>query len=435
MNRPLISLAAGSLAVLMLSSCGAAPQSTAVAVQEPPAVQTQPPAEPTPAPEPWEVQPAYTFDEMVPLYSRDTHTAGHGVARGIYAVRQGDKWSLFRQDTGTVLLENAALDMPYLYGDSELVFWPDVENANDYAAVKPLENTCNEELNQQRLPFEARLGDHGGYASYWIWTDGGQVYRDYLGGYEFNGTPVEKAYAPELAGVRQATWNSAWAVYEVSDGAPYAVMDQNGQLLTDFQYQDACMAGEQLIAVQDDSGLWGYCDRTGALVIPCQYQGQMSLTEMGEPLEYPMPEMDGLVVVKDQQGDKLVLAADGSEVLAAGQYEDIAPARDGCIWAKKDGQWGLLRLRENSAAPALSLPEGFVQPDVTFFRVDSPRYYTQAEHGLSMRQGPGTEFEKVGSIPCWSFVTLCGTSAEVPGWALVSYEGSFGWVSMEYLQA
>ena len=95
------------------------------------------------------------------------------------------------------------------------------------------------------------------------------------------------------------------------------------------------MAGESLIAVKDAAGNWGYCDQSGALVIPCIYQPQMSLSIMNETVEYPYADLSGMVVVKNQSGQKLVLDVYGNEIISAGQYEDLAPARDGCVWQNR----------------------------------------------------------------------------------------------------
>lgn len=105
------------------------------------------------------------------------------------------------------------------------------------------------------------------------------------------------------------------------------------------------MAGESLIAVKDAAGNWGYCDQSGALVIPCIYQPQMSLSIMNETVEYPYADLSGMVVVKTQSGQKLVLDVYGNEIISAGQYEDLAPARDGCVWAKQNGLWACCKYR------------------------------------------------------------------------------------------
>ena len=208
--------------------------------------------------------------------------------------------------------------------------------------------------------------------------------------------------------------------YLVDNSAPFAVADKNGTILTDFDYQDACMAGESLIAVKDAAGNWGYCDQSGALVIPCIYQPQMSLSIMNETVEYPYADLSGMVVVKNQSGQKLVLDVYGNEIISAGQYEDLAPARDGCVWAKQNGLWGLLQVQDYTENNAdIILPDGCVAPDVTLSRIDSLCTYTTADHGLVMRKGPGTNYEKMDNIPYGIIVWECGYSSNVPDWVVV----------------
>lgn len=128
-------------------------------------------------------------------------------------------------------------------------------------------------------------------------------------------------YAPDLVGIQQGIWDDEYAGYLVDNSAPFAVADKNGTILTDFDYQDACMAGESLIAVKDAAGNWGYCDQSGALVIPCIYQPQMSLSIMNETVEYPYADLSGMVVVKNQSGQKLVLDVYGNEIFPLGNMK------------------------------------------------------------------------------------------------------------------
>ena len=48
---------------------------------------------------------------------------------------------------------------------------------------------------------------------------------------------------------------------------------------------------------------------------------------MNGTVEYPYADLSGMVVVKNQSGQKLVLDVYGNEIISAGQYEDLAPAR------------------------------------------------------------------------------------------------------------
>lgn len=388
MKRKLFSFSASVITAIMLTACAAAPENKPASSAD-----LSPTCEPVATAIPstdnanWKLPPQYDFDEMIPLFSRETHTAGYAAARNLYAVRKGERWSLFNAANCNVFLEDLSESIPYLYGEQELSIG--VDDTYDY-----------QKLNV----------------------------------YTFSGTPIEQVYAPDLVGIQQGIWDDEYAGYLVDNSAHFAVADKNGTILTDFDYQDACMAGESLIAVKDAAGNWGYCDQSGALVIPCIYQPQMSLSIMNETVEYPYADLSGMVVVKNQSGQKLILDVYGNEIISAGQYEDLAPARDGCVWAKQNGLWGLLQVQDYTENNAdIILPDGCVAPDVTLSRIDSLCTYTTADHGLVMRKGPGTNYEKMDNIPYGTIVWECGYSSNVPDWVIVYYNGIYGWVSDEYL--
>lgn len=186
----------------------------------------------------------------------------------------------------------------------------------------------------------------GGYANRWIYTEDGQIYYDLLGTYEFSGTPlVQVSDASALFGVRPATWDNEYRCYTVANGAPYAVARSDGSLLSSFRYKNVCMAGDELIAVEDTDGNWGYCDINGEEVIPCTYQAAMQAEGASEPIDYPFPDMSGVVVVQDADGARMALYTDGTVCIEAGRFEDLAPAQGGCVWARQNGQWGLLEVK------------------------------------------------------------------------------------------
>ena len=59
---------------------------------------------------------------------------------------------------------------------------------------------------------------------------------------------------------------------EVSCGLDYGFLNPDGTALTPLQYQAVYSFSEDLAAVQEQSGLWGYIDRTGATVVEAKYQ-------------------------------------------------------------------------------------------------------------------------------------------------------------------
>lgn len=275
------------MAAAMLAGCGtAAPavpeETTAPAVETAEAAQETAPADAAESEAAavektagvWQVEPCYNFDEIVPLYSEWDHTAGKNAADGLYAVRDGERWSLFSTKTGNIMMQDAAQQMPYLYGTNELSVWLDDEyyNYDNFAAMREKCEGLNAELQANGAEIEVLYDGVGGYANRWIYTEDGQIYYDLLGTYEFSGTPlVQVSDASALFGVRPATWDNEYRCYTVANGAPYAVARSDGSLLSSFRYKNVCMAGDELIAVEDTDGNWGYCDINGEEVIPCTH--------------------------------------------------------------------------------------------------------------------------------------------------------------------
>ena len=63
----------------------------------------------------------------------------------------------------------------------------------------------------------------------------------------------------------------------------------------------------------------------------------------------PLPDRKilhgGVVVVQDADGARMALYTDGTVCIEAGRFEDLAPAQGGCVWARQNGQWGLLEVK------------------------------------------------------------------------------------------
>ncbi len=195
MKRKVFSFSASVMAAILLTACAAASESEPASPAD-----LSPTSEPVATAAPftdnanWKLPPQYDFDEMIPLYSRETHTAGYAAARNLYAVRKGERWSLFNAASCNVFLEDLSESIPYLYGEQELSIG--VDDTCDYQKLNALEEQINQELTAQHMPFTTMLGGHGGYGIQWI-LGNGQIYRSFIGVYEFDGTPIEQVYAPD----------------------------------------------------------------------------------------------------------------------------------------------------------------------------------------------------------------------------------------------
>lgn len=354
MKKLLKSFVPCMISFAMLTGCGSAPSSS-VASQEvtdsssaQATVETpEPTAEPTPEDSTeWIIEPQYSFDEMVPLYSRIEYTAGYGTAADYYVVRSGEYWSLYSLKNQNILLKDRLTAEPYLYSSDMLIYEAkDAPSEYNLDQEKAIADDINQELQSDGAEFTVGVGGMGGFGNNWIYTDDHKIYLNYIGAYEFSGTLLSDVQdAPALFGIQQASWSDEYQDYVIADDAPYAICDKDGNFLSDFQYKNVCMYGQDLIAVEDQNENWGYCDKTGAFVIPCEYKAILHCGDMYESYDVPFPDMSEVVVVMNADGQKEVFKTDGTLLIDADTYEDICPAQNGNLWVKQNGLWGLMRL-------------------------------------------------------------------------------------------
>ena len=74
------------------------------------------------------------------------------------------------------------------------------------------------------------------------------------------------------------------------------------------------------------------------------------------------------------------------------------------------------------------------QPSTVYAEGEQPNYTVTPDSNMNLRAGPGTDFDKVAQIPAGTAVTALGANADET-WVVVQYEGQYGWLAKEYLNA
>ena len=72
------------------------------------------------------------------------------------------------------------------------------------------------------------------------------------------------------------------------------------------------------------------------------------------------------------------------------------------------------------------------QPATVFAEGEQPAYTTTPDASMNLRAGPGTDYDKVTSVPAGTAVTALGTN-EDGSWVVVNYDGKYGWLKTEFL--
>ena len=68
-----------------------------------------------------------------------------------------------------------------------------------------------------------------------------------------------------------------------------------------------------------------------------------------------------------------------------------------------------------------------VQPTTYYNEGEQPSYTTPGDSGMNLRAGPGTDYDKVTSVPAGTGVTALGTN-EDGSWVVVNYDGKYRWL-------
>ncbi len=143
----------------------------------------------------------------------------------------------------------------------------------------------------------------------------------------------------------------------------------NNKRVTDYMYEDACPYSDGLMAVKKD-GKWGYVNDKGKEVIPCVYDGirvgnpgykySLANSAINYPDSYTFDNIldwgdqsewafgaactEGYVVVK-KDGAYGLLDSNNNTVIPFGVFENLTEVKDGKLFAKKDGKWGIYTIK------------------------------------------------------------------------------------------
>lgn len=142
-------------------------------------------------------------------------------------------------------------------------------------------------------------------------------------------------------------------------------LEQDGNLITDFIYDECGSESEGLLAVCQN-GKWGYVDEKGQIVIPIEYDASwqqypvfnMSSSRSTSAVkEYCYAASDGYVALC-QDGEWELKDITGNCIIQKGIFEAIRPVFNGRCWVKKDGKWGVIQIATESNSMQ-SLSEGY----------------------------------------------------------------------------
>ncbi len=151
----------------------------------------------------------------------------------------------------------------------------------------------------------------------------------------------------------------------------WGFIDKNGQLIIDFQFYDVSSFSEGLAYVEIKKGTYndgiysspkgGYIDKNGKLIT-----SNLSFC-------YGYCFKNGLAYINNGQGKSGFIDIN-EEFIIDFQFEDRCTFKNGLIWAKKNGKWGLIKIK----TPSDKIEE-YVKPKLTEWQ-QKGKYESTAEY-------------------------------------------------------
>lgn len=199
----------------------------------------------------------------------------------------------------------------------------------------------------------------------------------------------------------------AWTWYEELPEV-YAVYS-NGELVTDFVYEECGSESSGLLAVKQGEK-WGYVNESGEVVIPLEYDAswEQYIFNYGEAKDYCYAASEGYVpLVKD--GVWEMRNTEGVLVIAPGVFDEILPVYNHKCWVKKDGKWGVIEME--SVQNTSDLAESILGT----WQIDAEK--TMEENGVSMIDIFGTSYKygnemKINKDGSFSYFIAAGIGGE-----------------------
>lgn len=347
---------------------------------------------------------------------------------GYYTMSRDGLWGLMRSD-GTEVL--ACVSTVPLSGcaSADLGWHSSLEWDQLEALTAQLQTTGDGQLCS---------GEHDGSSHYWYYdTDTLQVQVDggLQGGAVHDLEEQDTAFGTYLPCRRGTLVDGQGdpSYYEAEDPVAVVYANAAGELLNDQSYEAAGCFYDQPLAPALQSGKWLYLDTTGQPVTEAVYDA----TYGDETAWYASPLLNGYAVVC-RDGQWGLLDATGTELVPC-TYTGAA-WDGGLLWLKQEDGWhawtipGVVKpTPAPTPDPLADLPEEVTPPSRANGESEQAQYNTTPDGNLTLRTGPGTEYDQVGSIPPSTAVDCLGRSDLADNWILVCYEGQYGWACTDYM--
>lgn len=348
-------------------------------------------------------------------------------AAGYYTMCQDGQWGLLRSD-GTEVMP-CQFSQPVTRCASLDLRWHAPE------ALDRLDSLSA----QLQATGDGRMcsGEHDGNFSYWYYDIDTAKVQAY-GGFSMGSVRAldssDLAYGTYLP-CRFGTFVDGQGdpdYYRATEPVTMVYADGDGSLLNDEQYEAAGCFYDQPLAPARQNGHWLYLNTAGQAVTEAIYDATYAAQDQEG---YASPLLNGYAPVC-REGRWGLLDSTGAEVLPC-TYAGVA-WDGGLLWLRQDDGWHAYTIPgvvvpTPTPDPLAELPANITPPDTRYPEQAAVQFRTIADDNVILRAGPGTEYDRVGTLPPDTEVQSLGCNESIFNWTLVRYQGQFGWACTDYM--
>lgn len=223
--------------------------------------------------------------------------------------------------------------------------------------------------------------------------------------------------------------------YEKIDSSkPKYGIAKNGKLLVQCEYEDGCMNFSDGIVALKKDGKWGYFDDNGNRIIDFICESFPSKIIYGgwwknsDNMQYPFLSSNGYIPVKIN-GQCGYYDTQGNEIIPCGTFEEVRPVHNGLAWVKKDGKWGVIKLKDIEVTTSSTELK-----ETKKIKSDNKTGEVKIEDGyLNIRDKPSTKGKIIGKLYNGDKVTIEESSADGK-WLKITKGDIKGYVSKDYIK-
>lgn len=214
-------------------------------------------------------------------------------------------------------------------------------------------------------------GASGGYTNFFYDSQNNTIWAEEMGILPFDGyisiynTNIKKPVVFQQAIINNTEIEKGYLKYsDINTTGKYGVYYDNNIIIEPI-YDDGFISLYNNIVVLQKDNQWCYFDgKTGKKLFDIPITLNSSKISV-DGMPFPYAFCDGYVALYTNDGCGYY-DTQGNEVIPCGTFEEVRPVHNGLAWVKKDGKWGVIKLKDIETETNIKPTDLTVNVDSTY---------------------------------------------------------------------